>query len=97
MSRRAVDLTLAAASVVLGCALASVPAHAESLGDLAQPALANPASVNCAAKGGSSEIHDAAGGQTGYCRLRDNQVCEEWALLRDERCIPPPAEKRAPS
>ncbi|WP_128566046.1 DUF333 domain-containing protein [Methylobacterium crusticola] len=52
-------------------------------------ALANPASVNCAEKGGKSEIRNGDAGQTGCCRFPDGQVCEEWALLKDNRCMPP--------
>ena len=56
-------------------------------------ALANPAAVSCAEKGGTSEIVSGSNGQTGTCRLPDGRVCEEWALFREARCAPP-AETR---
>lgn len=53
--------------------------------------IANPASVACVKRGGRSEIRTAPdGGQIGYCHLRKGRICEEWALFRDRRCVPPP-------
>ena len=47
--------------------------------------LANPASVNCTAKGGTLSIQTLDnGGQYGLCSFSDNQACEEWALYRGE-------------
>ncbi|KAB1070079.1 DUF333 domain-containing protein [Methylobacterium soli] len=80
--------------VVLKYVLTSGSAHAAGYCDYARLALANPAAVNCAEKGGASEVRSGAGGQTGYCRFPDGQICEEWALLRDKRCVPPPPEKK---
>lgn len=54
-------------------------------------ALANPASVSCAEKGGTSEIVSGKNGQTGYCRLPDGRVCEEWTLFRENHCAAPQA------
>ncbi|MBN8944073.1 MAG: DUF333 domain-containing protein [Rhizobiales bacterium] len=52
--------------------------------------LANPASVHCGQLGGRLEIVTAAGGgQVGMCHLPDGRICEEWALFRDKRCVPP--------
>jgi putative hemolysin len=52
--------------------------------------MANPASVHCGNIGGKLEIHkDAAGNETGYCRMADGSICEEWALFRDQKCIAP--------
>ena len=60
-------------------------------------AIANPASVACVKRGGRSEIRTAPdGGQIGYCHLRDGRVCEEWALFRDRRCVPPPKGPKPP-
>lgn len=51
----------------------------------APPALANPASTNCARLGGVLTIEtDGSGGQYGVCHFEDNRQCEEWALLRGE-------------
>lgn len=50
--------------------------------------IANPASVNCKAKGGTSEIITAGdGSQSGICKFPDGTQCEEWALYRNE-CKP---------
>jgi putative hemolysin len=47
--------------------------------------LANPASQNCAARGGALQIERRPdGGQYGVCVFVDNYQCEEWALFRDE-------------
>lgn len=44
--------------------------------------LANPASENCAAKGGRHVAESTPAGQMGVCLFEDNRQCEEWALLR---------------
>ena len=47
--------------------------------------LANPASVNCEAKGGTLKIEKYEdGGEYGVCYFEDNRQCEEWALFRNE-------------
>jgi putative hemolysin len=47
--------------------------------------LANPASENCAAVGGTWTIENrVGGGQFGLCLFEDNRQCEEWALLRGD-------------
>ncbi|MDD5289821.1 MAG: DUF333 domain-containing protein [Patescibacteria group bacterium] len=47
--------------------------------------LANPASVNCTAKGGTLKIQkNSKGGEYGVCFFEDNRQCEEWALLRGQ-------------
>jgi putative hemolysin len=59
---------------------ATLPAAAQTA-----TGLANPASQNCAAQGGSSSIEkNAAGGEFGVCTFADNLQCEEWALLRGD-------------
>jgi putative hemolysin len=56
----------------------------------AQPAqatagLANPASENCVAQGGTVSIEKRGdGGEYGVCVFEDNMQCEEWAMLRGE-------------
>ena len=53
--------------------------------DAPNTTLANPASTNCIAKGGTLDIrNDSSGGQVGYCTLANGTVCEEWALYRGE-------------
>ena len=52
---------------------------------LAQVQLANPASQNCVARGGASQMeHRPDGGQHGACVFTDNRQCEEWAMFRGE-------------
>ncbi len=47
--------------------------------------IANPASENCVAKGGTLTIEKAGdGGEYGVCHFTDNQQCEEWALFRGD-------------
>ena len=56
--------------------------------------MANPASVACVNQGGKLDLHtDDAGNVTGFCRLPDGRVCEEWALYRDHQCVAPPAKR----
>ena len=45
-------------------------------------ALANPASVNCAQKGGRRESKTGEKGEYTMCHLPDGTICEEWALFR---------------
>ena len=47
--------------------------------------LANPASQNCVARGGTLTIERRPdGGQFGVCVFTDNYQCEEWAMFRGE-------------
>ena len=47
--------------------------------------IANPASVNCIAQGGTLVIEERGElGQFGVCYFEDNMQCEEWALLRGD-------------
>lgn len=47
--------------------------------------ISNPASVNCAQKGGTLSIEkNGTGGEYGLCNFEDNMSCEEWALLRGD-------------
>jgi putative hemolysin len=49
------------------------------------PEMANPASGNCLAQGGTLSIQERGdGGQYGICMFEDNRQCEEWALLRGD-------------
>jgi putative hemolysin len=53
--------------------------------DTSQPVgMANPASQNCVAKGGTLEIRKNAKGEYGVCLFEDNRQCEEWALMRGD-------------
>jgi putative hemolysin len=79
----------ARAAVITGVLLLStIVGLASSAAALAQappPQLANPASQNCAAKGGALRIESRPdGGQYGVCVFVDNYQCEEWALFRAE-------------
>ncbi len=76
--RRAVSAAVAAWGLV-HC----VGASAQTPAPAAQ--LANPASQNCVARGGTLSIERRPdGGQYGVCVFVDNYQCEEWALLRGE-------------
>lgn len=56
--------------------------------------MANPASVNCAKRGGTSIPRTAAdGGQSADCKLPDGQQCDEWTLFREGKCPAPGAAK----
>jgi putative hemolysin len=51
----------------------------------AKQGVANPASVNCNALGGTLDIRTRPnGGQYGVCVFDDNRQCEEWALLHGD-------------
>lgn len=64
--------------------------HVESLktvanAPVASAGLANPASQNCIAKGGTLNIEkNGSGGEFGVCLFPDNLQCEEWAMLRGD-------------
>lgn len=49
--------------------------------------VANPASKNCIAKGGSVQIANDPRGQFGICVFSDGSRCEEWRLARGQ-CVP---------
>jgi len=54
-------------------------------GEAGAQGLANPASQNCAARGGTLRIEQRPdGGQFGVCVFTDNYQCEEWAMFRGE-------------
>ncbi|MEN3975422.1 DUF333 domain-containing protein [Emcibacter sp. SYSU 3D8] len=58
--------------------------------------LPNPAALNCVKIGGTSVIHTGTtAGDQGVCRLQDGRECEEYAVLRDHRCLDP-AKPRPP-
>ena len=64
--------------LALGCAGTSAQV-------LPAPQLANPASQNCATRGGVLKIERRPdGGQFGVCVFTDNYQCEEWAMFRGE-------------
>lgn len=54
------------------------------LGGIKNTAIANPASVNCKEKGGTTQIMNGPNGQYGLCNFEDDYSCEEWALFRGE-------------
>jgi putative hemolysin/membrane-bound inhibitor of C-type lysozyme len=65
---------------VAAALVAFIVTHAD-----AQTTLANPASQNCAAKGGKLTIEKKPnGGQFGVCLFDDNMQCEEWSMLRGQ-------------
>ncbi len=51
----------------------------------AATALANPASKNCAEKGGKPTVEkNSRGAEFGVCTFADDLQCEEWAMLRGD-------------
>ena len=71
--------------VLLLSAMVGLAGSAPALAQAPPPQLANPASQNCAAKGGTLRIERRPdGGQYGVCIFVDNYQCEEWALFRGE-------------
>jgi putative hemolysin len=46
------------------------------------PGIANPASENCVARGGTLRIENSPAGQVGICALPGGVECDEWALFR---------------
>lgn len=54
--------------------------------DTGSAQVANPASTHCIELGGTLEMRETVAGQAGYCHLPDGNVCEEWALFRDNTC-----------
>ena len=57
---------------------------AQSATGAVNPAMANPASVNCIQQGGTLSIEEGGSGQIGVCYFEDNRQCEEWTLMRGE-------------
>jgi len=49
--------------------------------------IANPASENCVAKGGTMKIAETPAGQSGVCVFPDGSECEEWAFFHGA-CAP---------
>lgn len=88
MSHRTYRLLLLAAFAIIAIALAGCAPLVAPTPEAAQPAdtqLANPASENCIAQGGTLSIETRGdGGQYGVCIFEDNRQCEEWALMRGE-------------
>lgn len=72
-------------AIALAALLAVDPAGAQAPAPPASPpALANPASTNCVAKGGTLNIEKNPRGGQGVCVFPDNLQCEEWAMMRGE-------------
>lgn len=70
-----------AAGLLVACAGAAAPTPTPLPG----LGLANPASQNCLAVGGTLQIESGGdGGEFGVCYFDDNRQCEEWALLRGD-------------
>lgn len=79
-TRIAVLLAVAGAA-----ACSNTPAERPAGGQAA--GMANPASVNCAQRGGKLQIVTTPAGQTGICTFPSGKQCEEWALMRGQ-CTP---------
>jgi len=73
-------------AVFSGACAPKAPAHEEP----PMIGMPNPASVHCIQQGGRLDIRTRpGGGEYGVCLFKDGRQCEEWALLRDNRCVPP--------
>ena len=86
------DMRAAALAAALCLTAACAPTSAPPTPQAPTPpppviGMANPASVDCARKGGETRIIDGPGGQIGVCAFPDGRRCEEWALFRDNRCV----------
>ncbi|WP_442582757.1 putative hemolysin [Mesorhizobium sp. ASY16-5R] len=85
-------MSIRPASLSALCVLLLAGAGCAPADGAARTGMANPASVHCGEIGGRSEIRTAAdGSQYGVCNMPDGRVCEEWALFRDNKCVPPKA------
>jgi putative hemolysin len=77
--RATVSVALAELCLAVGCTGTSAQVQTPA------PQLANPASQNCVARGGTLRIERRPdGGQFGVCVFADNYQCEEWAMFRGE-------------
>ena len=75
---QAVAVVMLVVLLMAACGPATTP-EPESAG------LANPASENCAEKGGTLSIEKRGdGGEYGVCVFDDNMQCEEWAMMRGD-------------
>lgn len=87
-SMRVLCLTLATAIVLaLPACSSATTTEPEATQTTAESTarIANPASENCVAQGGTLTIEERGDlGQIGVCHFEDNRQCEEWALLRGE-------------
>lgn len=80
-------LILGAILILAGCQIfptKKVEVQKDSLNGTQNTGIANPASSNCIAKGGTIEIRRNKAGEYGVCVFQDNRQCEEWAFLRGE-------------
>ncbi|WP_427312855.1 putative hemolysin [Cupriavidus sp. H39] len=84
MRFRTIALGLACSLAAAACT--TTPADRPA-GSGAAIGMANPASVNCAQRGGKLQIVSTPAGQTGICTFPSGKQCEEWALMRGE-CAP---------
>ena len=87
---------LAALTLLSACAPAADPAPEAPSSEAPVVGMANPASVDCGRKGGESVSVDTEEGQVGVCVFPDGRRCEEWALFRDQRCVPGPTPAAPP-
>jgi putative hemolysin len=85
-------LCVVAGIVIAGCTQPSSPDTTSTTlaaASTTQPAMANPASVNCGNIGGTTQIMtNPDGSQYGMCTFSNGTSCEEWALFRGEGCQP---------
>ena len=68
--------------LLLSTAALALTACAEAVPESPRIGTPNPASTYCVEQGGRLEIRKTEGGETGYCRLPDGRVVEEWEFFR---------------
>lgn len=83
ISRKKIIIAIVAVLVVLGAVIIIIQSQF-SKNSNNNAGLANPATTNCLAKGGSLEMRKNKNGEYGVCLFEDNRQCEEWALYRGD-------------
>jgi len=86
-----IGIMLVLVVLVCGCTqqAAPVPGTQTTAATPTSAGMPNPASVSCVQAGGSVDIKkDGSGNEYGMCTFKNGTSCEEWALFRNEGCLP---------
>lgn len=82
MTKSMLSLFLILGVLIGGCSPSATPSAPT---EEPTAAIANPASENCIAQGGTLSIQKRGdGGEYGICMFEDNRQCEEWALMHGD-------------
>ena len=68
--------------LLLSVAALALTACVETQAESPRIGMPNPASTYCVEQNGRLEIRKTEGGETGYCRLPDGRIVEEWEYFR---------------